>query len=132
MASGFHQTIIMGNVGKEPELKYSANGTAICQFSVAVNDTYVKDGERHDSVTWYNVVMFGRQGEVAGQYLEKGKPIMLEGKMNFRSYETKEGQKRYISELVVRPGGMTFVAGGRRDDDGSLDEEAFDDIPFEG
>lgn len=132
MASGFHQTIVMGNIGKEPELKYTANGTAVCNFSVAVNDSYVSNGERKERTTWYNVVIWGKQGETAGQYLQKGRPVLLRGKMQTRSWEGPDGGKRYMTELVVDPFGLTFVGRAADYDSEGEDPDLDDEIPFEG
>jgi single-strand DNA-binding protein len=131
MAS-FHQTIIMGNVGKEPELRYTANGTALCKFSVAVNETYIQDGERKEKAIWYNVTAFGKGAENAGQYLEKGQQVLIRGKMNFGQFEKQDGSKGYSSDLIADPFGIIFLGKGRNRDEGVNDDLDLDDIPFEG
>ncbi len=130
--AGFHQTIVLGNVGKEPELKYTANGNAVCNFSVAVNETYMQGEERKERVYWYNVVAWGKQAETLTQYLEKGRQIFLQGKMQTRSWEAPDGGKRYMTELVVS--NFTFISGGQRHEGEGEDYEPDDgdDIPFEG
>lgn len=117
---GFHQTIVEGNVGKEPELKYTANGTAVCTFSVAVNEKY---GDK-ESTEWYNVVLWNKLAEVAGQYVAKGKEILIVGSMRTRSWDGQDGVKHYRTELIARD--MKFVGkadGNRRDEYSDADPD---------
>lgn len=131
--AGFHQTIILGNVGQEPTLRYTANGNAVCNFSVAVNETYMQDNERKERVTWYNVVAWGKQAEVLTQYLEKGRQVFLQGRMQTRSWEAPDGGKRYMTELVVSS--FTFISGGGQRHEGEgedIEPDDGDELPFEG
>ena len=98
MAS-FHKTIIVGNLGRDPETRYLPSGEAVCNFSVAVTESWKsKDGEKKENTTWYRVNTFGKLAEICGQYLQKGSSVLIEGKMQCREWE-KEGVKQYSWEL---------------------------------
>jgi len=98
MAS-FHKTIIVGNLGRDPETRYLPSGEAVCNFSVAVTESWKsKDGEKKENTTWYRVNTFGKLAEICGQYLKKGSSVLIEGKMQCREWE-KEGVKQYSWEL---------------------------------
>lgn len=100
MAS-FAQTIVIGNLGRDPEVKYLPSGDAVCNFSVAVTETW-KDkssGERKEDTTWYRVNMFGKLAEIAGQYLKKGSQVHVVGKMRERKWTDKDGTERASWEL---------------------------------
>lgn len=115
--SGFSQTQIIGNLGKDPELRYAPSGDPVATFSVAVNKTWKDDkGDKHEKVQWYNVACWGKLGEICGQYLKKGKQVFLQGEMESREYTDKEGVKRAFWELKAH---KMVMLGGRDDDDGS-------------
>lgn len=99
MAS-FSKTIIAGNVGNAPEQRYLASGDAVCNFSVAVTESWKSksSGEKQESTTWFRVSAFGKLAEICGQYLQKGSSVLIEGKMTCRQYE-KDGIKRDAWEL---------------------------------
>ena len=93
--------IILGNVGKDPELTYTASGKAVCKLSIATTNNWVgADKQKYESTTWHNVVAWGRQAEVIKEYVFKGSQIHVIGRIENRSYE-KDGQTRYISEIVL-------------------------------
>jgi len=96
----FAQTVIVGNIGREAEVRYSTDGNAVCNFSVAVNETYTKNGERVETTEWYRCVAYRRTAEIVGEYGAKGKSVLVRGKMKTRSYE-KDGQTKSVTELVV-------------------------------
>lgn len=97
----FAQTVIVGNIGRTEDVRYSTNGDAVCNFSVAVNEAYTnKNGERQENTEWYRCVAYRRTAEIVGEYGAKGKQVLVRGKMKTRSYE-KEGQTRQVTELVV-------------------------------
>lgn len=98
-----NKVMIIGNVGREPEMKYLANGDAVTTFSVAVNRVYNDAaGERKEDVEWFSVTAWRRLAEVCAQYLTKGRLVYVEGRMQTRSWEDQEGQKRYRTELVAQ------------------------------
>lgn len=131
MADGLNRVEIIGNLGKDPEMRYTANGTAMTRFPVAVGRTYQVDGERREDTEWFNVVAWNRQAELTQQYLTKGSKVFVEGRLSTRSWDTPEGQKRYMTELIVsrvlfldsrQAAGVPDAGGGDIDPD---------DIPFE-
>lgn len=97
-----NKIIILGNVGKKPELAYTPSGTAVCRFSVATNHKW-KDGkgENKEEVTWHNVSTWGDTAEIVNKYLKKGSKVYVEGRLVNRSYE-KDGEKRYSSEIKAK------------------------------
>lgn len=108
MAS-FHQTIVVGHLGRDPEVRHLPSGDPVCNFSVAVTEKYkAKDGEAKEATTWYRVNAFGRLAEICGQYLRKGSPVMVTGKMQARQYE-KDGVTRESWEL--RADSMQMLSG---------------------
>lgn len=122
----YDSTEVIGYLGKEPELKYTANGTAVCEFSVAVS---YYAGEGKDRATeWYNVKCWNRQAEVAGQYLQKGGLVHLRGQMRTRSWDGQDGQKKYRTELIVRELTLMPQKGDNQTQGGDIDP---DDLPFE-
>ncbi len=101
MAS-LNKCILIGRLGKEPALNYTPNGQAVCKFSIATDDSWKdKQGQKHEKVTWHNIVFWGKAGENAKKYLSKGSLVYVEGKIDNRSYDDKEtGQKKYITEII--------------------------------
>ena len=97
-----NKAILIGRLGKDPELKYTPAGRAVCSFSLATSKRWKsQDGEAKEATTWHNIVSWGKQAEVMKEYLHKGKEVYIEGRIDNRSYEDKEGNKKYISEVVV-------------------------------
>ncbi|WP_036386334.1 single-stranded DNA-binding protein [Muricauda sp. MAR_2010_75] len=91
---------LIGNLGNDPEIITMENGNKLAKFSIATNETYKNsEGEKVTDTQWHNVVAWGKLAEIAENYLTKGKEVMIEGKLMSRSYETKEGEKRYITEV---------------------------------
>jgi single-strand DNA-binding protein len=98
-----NKAILIGRLGKDPEVRYTQSGKAVASFTVATNERWTgQDGQPQESTTWHNIVAWGRQAEVIKEYLSKGRQIYIEGRISNRSYEDKEGNKRYISEVVVQ------------------------------
>jgi len=97
-----NKAILFGRLGQDPELKALPSGTQVCSFSIATNRVYKdKDGNKQEQTDWHNIVLFGRQAEVAKQYLKKGDTVMIEGRIQTRSWEGSDGQKRYRTEIVA-------------------------------
>lgn len=91
---------LIGNLGNDPEMVTMENGSKLAKFSLATNETYKNaEGERVTDTQWHNIVAWGKIAEIAENFLSKGKEVVIEGKLMSRSYETKEGEKRYITEV---------------------------------
>ena len=97
-----NKVILVGNLGRDPELKYLPSGDAVCNFSIATTESWKdKSGEKQERTEWHRVTLFGRLAEVAGEYLKKGHIVYLEGKIQTRKYTDKEGIDRYATEVVA-------------------------------
>src|SRR3990172_7442346 len=116
-----NKVILIGNLGKDPDLRYTPSGQAVATFSLATNDRYKdKDGQMVERAEWHNIVVWGKQAETAKEYLKKGRQIFVEGRIAYRTYDDREGNKRYITEVVAQR--IQFL--GRR-------EEAPETVPAE-
>ena len=113
MARGINKVILVGNLGRDPETRYTQGGSAVTQFSVATSDSWrdKTTGEQQDRTEWHNVVCFARLAEIAGEYLRKGSKVYIEGSLRTSSWE-KEGQKRYKTEIMARELQMLDSRGG--------------------
>ena len=116
MAS-YNKVILMGNLTRDPELKYLPSGTAVANFGLAMNETYTdrQTGEKKEEVCFVDVEAWGRQAEIANEYLQKGRPVFVDGSLKFDSWEADDGTKR--SRLRVRAFRFQFI-GGPQDGDG--------------
>ncbi len=98
-----NKAILIGRLGKDPELRYTPSGRAVATFSLATSEVYQnQEGQRQENTTWHNIVCWGKTAELAKEYLRKGREVYLEGRIANRSYDDKDGNKRYISEVVVQ------------------------------
>lgn len=135
-----NKVILLGNLGKDPEVRYTAGGAAVASFSLATSERFKgKDGQWEDRVEWHNVTLWGRLAEVAGEYLAKGKTAYIEGRLQTRKWTDKEGKDRYTTEIV---GEKMQMIGGKgegqkskpqQDSGNSYEEPTFnpdDEIPF--
>lgn len=115
-----NKVFLIGNLGRDPELRSLPSGQAVAQFSIATSRRWKdRDGNQQDETEWHNLVLFGRQAEIANQYLRKGRQIHVEGRLRTRSWEDQQsGQKRYMTEIVVE----SFQMLGQRDDGGERQE----------
>ena len=114
-----NKVILMGNLGRDPEVRFMPNGDAVCNFSIATTDSWKdKAGERQEKTEWHNIVMYRRLAEIAGEYLKKGRPVYLEGRLQTRKWQTKEGQDRYTTEVIAD---SMQMLGGR---DGAPSQES--------
>lgn len=112
--SGINKVILVGNLGKDPEVRYLEGGTAVAKFPLATSETYKnKEGQKVDSTEWHNIVMWRGLAEIAEKFLKKGSLVYIEGKIRTRAYDDKEGNKRYATEIIAD--NMTML--GRRNDD---------------
>jgi single-strand DNA-binding protein len=140
---GINKAILVGNLGKDPEMRYTAEGLAVANFNIATSDAW-KDkntGEKKERTEWHRIVAFGKLGEICGEYLSKGRQVYVEGRLQTRSWE-KDGVTRYTTEIVAsevqflgtREGGNSFKDNqGQQQRPGpgpSNMEPVDDDIPF--
>jgi single-strand DNA-binding protein len=98
-----NKVIIVGNLGRDPEVRYSSEGAAVCNVSIATTSNW-KDkssGERREETEWHRVVFYNRLAEIAGEYLKKGRPIYVEGRLRTRKWQNKEGQDQYTTEIIA-------------------------------
>jgi single-strand DNA-binding protein len=101
--SSYQKVIICGNIGRDPEIKYTANGTAVCSLSVATSRSW-KDknsGERQEETEWHRVVAYDRLAEILGEYTKKGSKVLIDGRLKTRKWEDKDGIERYTTEIVA-------------------------------
>ena len=111
----FNKIILVGNLGRDPELRYTPQGTPVCSFTVATNEKRKdKAGETQDVTTWFRVTLWGRQAETASQYLTKGRPIYVEGRLRLEEWTDRDGKQRFT--LEVHATDMQFIGGGRADE----------------
>jgi single-strand DNA-binding protein len=97
-----NKVILVGNVGNAPDNKTTQSGTAICNFSVATSESWTgADGQKNDKTEWHKIVAYKKLAEICGEYLDKGSKVYIEGKLQTRQWEDKEGQKRYTTEVVA-------------------------------
>jgi single-strand DNA-binding protein len=121
-----NKVFLYGNLTRDPELRALPSGQQVASFALATNRTFKnKDGEKQDAVEYHNIVAFGRQAEVIGQYLKKGRPVYVEGRIQTRSWDDKtSGEKKYRTEIVIEnfqfgPGGSGMGGGARGDEGGA-------------
>ena len=126
MAASLNKAFLIGNLTRDVELRYIPSGAAVSNFGLAVNRTYTNsDGEKVDDVCYIDIVAWNRLAEVAGEYLSKGQPIFVEGRLQMDSWEQEDGQKR--SKLKVVAQNIQFLGGGKAD---AEEKDADEDIPF--
>ena len=105
-----NKVILIGNLGQNPEIRYSPNGSAICTLSIATNEAWTdKNGQKQEKTEWHRVVVFGKLAELCSQYLQKGRQAYIEGKLQTRSWQDKENQTRYTTEVVAQT--VQFLGG---------------------
>jgi single-strand DNA-binding protein len=135
--AGVNKVILVGNLGKDPEVRHLEGGTAVANFSLATTETYKdKAGNRQEQTEWHNIVVWRGLAEVAEKYLKKGMTIYIEGKLRSRSWDDKEGIKRYTTEIV----GDTFTILSKKENSAAPGNESGnsnpalpksdDDLPF--
>ena len=119
---GINKCIILGRVGNDPEVKYSASGSAIAKLSVATSEQWndKATGEKKEQTEWHRVVIFGKLAEVAGEYLRKGSQVYVEGKLRTRKWTDQSGVEKYTTEIVLQPmNGVMQMIGGKSSDNGN-------------
>lgn len=126
-----NKVILVGNLGRDPEMRFMPNGEAVCNFSIATTDSWKdKAGVKQDRTEWHNIVMYRKLAEIAGEYLKKGSSVYVEGRLQTRKWQTKEGQDRYTTEIISDQmqmlGGRAGAGGSSASYDGgdAMDQSA--------
>jgi len=131
-----NKVIIVGYVGKDAEIRYTPSGSSVANFSVATTEKWSKNGEKTEKTEWHKIVAFGKLAEICGEYLTKGKLVYIEGKLQTRNWEDKDGIKRYSTEIIA---GVMKMLGGKTSSSGAgsssgsgntYHEPDLDDVPF--
>ncbi len=154
MARGVNKAILIGNLGRDPEIRYSPSGAAVANVNIATTDSWrdKQSGEQQERTEWHRIVFFGRLAEIVGEYLKKGSQVYVEGRIQTRKWQDKEGNDRYTTEIVANDmqmlGGRGGGSGGGSNEDYNQDagysgggssssssssgasEDFDDDIPF--
>jgi single-strand DNA-binding protein len=135
MPDGLNKVMLIGNLGKDPEMRYTANGSAVTTFSLAVNRSFVTGdgGDRREETEWFNIVTWNKLAELLGQHLQKGRKVFCEGRLSTRSWDGPDGQKRYRTEVIASQ--VLFLdraQGAPMDGMGSTSGDIDpDDLPFD-
>lgn len=129
MSRGVNKAIIVGHLGQDPEVRYTGSGSAIVKLNVATKETWKdkQSGETQERTEWHRIVIFGKLGEIAGQYLRKGSLAYFEGRIQTRKWQDQSGADRYSTEIVA--GEMQMLGGGARTSDQPQQHEAPLDRP---
>ena len=134
-----NKVILVGNLGKDPEVRYTPSGVAVANFSIATTEQWKgKDGEKQERTEWHRIVAWQRLGEVCGEYLHKGSQVYIEGKLQTKAWEDRDGNKRYTTEVIANTMQMLGIAGRDiraegKEEHPSAEEPVSvpeDDIPF--
>lgn len=144
MSEGLNRAILLGNLGADPELRMTNNGTAVLKMRLATSETYLdRNKQKQERTEWHSVVVWGKRAEALGKFLGKGDRLLIEGAIRTASYDDKDGQKRYRTEIVAtnvvlsggnkRDGGQS--SGGSRSQGGGFSDDEYggtdgDDLPF--
>jgi single-strand DNA-binding protein len=113
--AGLNKVILIGNLGRDPELRYTQNGQAVVNFTLATNEKWTnKSGDREERTEWHRIVVWGKQAETCNEYLVKGRQVYVEGRLQTRDWEDREGQKRRTTEVVAQQ----VLMLGRREEGG--------------
>lgn len=135
---GINKAILVGNLGADPEIRYTPNGMAVANFRIATSETFTKDGQKETKTEWHRIVAFGKLAEICGEYLSKGKQVYIEGKIQTRQWDDKDGNKKYTTEILANTmqmlGGRDGAAAGGSGVGGGGGDEIppsdIDDVPF--
>jgi len=142
--ANLNQCNFIGNLGRDPEMRYMTNGKAVVNFTLAVNESRTKDGQKQERTEWVRVTVYDKLAEVCAKYLSKGKPCFISGKMQTRQWDDKDGNKRSTTEIIAHTIQMLGVKGSDADKANGYDlpdhmngEEGrkgtppeFDDVPY--
>jgi single-strand DNA-binding protein len=111
MAGGINKVFLIGNLGADPDMRYTPSGAGVCEMRIATNESWTdKSGQRQERTEWHKIVVWGKRAELCAKYLSKGRQCFVEGRLRTRSWEDKEGNKRYTTEIVATD--VQFLGGG--------------------
>lgn len=112
MAGGVNKVILIGHLGADPDMRYTPSGAGVCELRLATSESWKdKNGQRQERTEWHRVVVWGKTAEICAKYLAKGRQVFIEGRIQTRSYDDKEGQKKYITEVIAND--VQFLSSGR-------------------
>ena len=128
---GVNKVILVGNLGADPEIRYSSTGTPVTTFRIATNENWLNrdSGEREQRTEWHRIVAFGKLGEICAEYLKRGKQVYVEGRLRTRSWEDRDGNKRWVTEVVATNIVMLGSPGEVKTDFEAPQEDPFSDVP---
>ena len=128
--AGVNKVILIGRLGADPEVRYTSSGTAVANFNMATSVNFTdKNGEKTEKTEWHRIVAFGRLGEICGEYLAKGKQVYIEGRLQTREWEDRDGNKRRTTEIVANTMQMLGAAGDKVRADVSDEPPPVNDVP---
>lgn len=128
--AGVNKVILVGNLGADPEIRYTPGGMAVASFRIATSETRAnKDGQKETKTEWHRIVAFGKLAEICGEYLSKGKQVYIEGKIQTRSWDDKDGNKKYTTEILANAMQMLGSRDGGGAGAGSSSPEGADEMP---
>jgi single-strand DNA-binding protein len=117
MAGGVNKVILVGHLGADPDMRYTPSGQGVCELRLATSESWNdKNGQRQERTEWHRIVVWGKRAEVCSKYLAKGRQVFVEGRIQTRTYDDKDGNKRYITEIIAND--VQFLGGGNRDGGG--------------
>ena len=137
---GINKAILVGNLGADPEIRYTPSGMAVANFRIATSETFTKDGQKDTKTEWHRIVAFGKLAEICSEYLSKGKQVYIEGKIQTRKWTDKDGNDKYTTEILANQmqmlGGRDGAAaggntgGGNSSGSDEIPPSDIDDVPF--
>jgi single-strand DNA-binding protein len=117
MAGGVNKVILVGHLGADPDMRYTPSGQGVCELRLATSESWNdKNGQRQERTEWHRIVVWGKRAEVCSKYLSKGRQVFVEGRIQTRTYDDKDGNKRYITEIIAND--VQFLGGGGREGGG--------------
>lgn len=113
MAGGVNKVILVGNLGNDPEMRHTPGGAGVCEFRLATNEAWTdKNGQKQERTEWHRIVVWGKKAEVCSKYLSKGRQVFVEGRLRTRTWDDKDGNKRYTTEVIANDVQFLGGAGG--------------------
>jgi single-strand DNA-binding protein len=122
MAGGVNKVILVGRLGADPDMRYTPSGQGVCEMRLATSESWNdKNGQRQERTEWHRIVVWGKRAEICSKYLAKGRQVYIEGRIQTRSYDDKDGNKRYITEIIAND--VQFLGGGGREGGGRSERD---------
>lgn len=122
MAGGVNKVILVGRLGADPDMRYTPSGQGVCEMRLATSESWNdKNGQRQERTEWHRIVVWGKRAEICSKYLSKGRQVYVEGRIQTRSYDDKDGNKRYITEIIAND--VQFLGGGQREGGGRSERD---------